>query len=168
INATLAACGVASINQALVSCPTNPNAAPDPTYTPRPATIADFASFGLSSGNSVCGGAPCPAAAFPGQNPLLGVNQMLFPAGRSVLNAFDTTLRANVSKPFTGVKAMNWQFSYSLSRYVGTATDGDFINTPVDNNRPVAAIGPNGLDRTHQFSFGGTFDLPAYIRFGTL
>src|SRR5262249_17358606 len=94
INATLAACGVLSVNQALVSCPNNPNAAPDPTYTPRAATIADFASFGLSSGNSVCGGLPCPAAAFPGQNPLLGVNQMLFPAGRSVLNALDTTIRA--------------------------------------------------------------------------
>jgi hypothetical protein len=132
------------------------------------ATIADFAGNGLASGNATCGGAPCPAAAFPGQNPLLGVNQMLFPSGRSVLNALDTTLKANVAHPFGGVKAMSWQLSYSLSRYVSTAADSDFINLPVDNNHPVAALGPNGLDRTHQFSFGGTFDLPGYIRFGTL
>src|SRR5262249_49767313 len=76
------------------------------------ATIADFAGFGLDSGTNYCGAGPaafCPiqsglaatgalSPAFPGENPNLGVNQMLFPAGRSTYNAFQTSFRANVSK----------------------------------------------------------------------
>src|SRR5262249_14446747 len=67
------------------------------------ATIADYAGNGLDSGTNFCGGFGCPDAAFPGKNPNLGVNQMLFPAGRSVLNAFDTSLRANLNNPFRGL-----------------------------------------------------------------
>ena len=78
-----------------------------------------IAGNGLTSGADLCGGGPCPAAAFAGQNPNLGVNQMLFPAGRSVYNAFQTSLRANVRNPFTGVKGLNWIVSYALSRYLG-------------------------------------------------
>ena len=146
------------------------------------ATITDFAGFGLDSGTNYCFGGPaasCPieagaattgalAAAFPGQNPNLGVNQMLFPGGRSVYNAFQTSLRANVARPFTGVRALNWQVSYALSRYDATAQDSDFINNANDNNHPVSAFGPDGTDRTHQFSFGGTFDLPGSIRLGAV
>src|SRR6185437_156971 len=94
-----------------------------------------------------------------GINPQLGGNQMLFPAGRSIYNALQTSLRANVQNPFTGVKALNWIVSYALSRTEGSALDLDFVNTAVDNNHPDASLGPNGLDRTHQFSFGGTFDV---------
>src|SRR5581483_6759891 len=170
INTTLANCGVATIAQATTLCPTNPNATANPGYVPRPATIADFASNGLDSGTNFCGGGPCdltaPGAAFPGINQGLGINQMLFSAGRSLYNAVQTSLRANVSHPFRGVKSLNWQVSYSLSRYDGSALDSDFINTAVDNNNPTASLGPNGLDRTHQLSFGGTFDLPGYLRFG--
>ena len=132
------------------------------------ATMADFAGNGLDSGTNLCGGFSCPAAAFPGKNPILGVNQMLFPGGRSTYNAFETSLRANVRSPFAGVKSMNWVISYSLSRYLGSALDSDFINPAPDNNRPTAFLGPNGLDRTHQFSFGGTVDLPWYFRFGAV
>jgi len=96
------------------------------------------------------------------------VNQMLFPSGRSTFNAFETSLRANVRNPFSGVKGLNWIVSYSLSRYLGSALDSDFINTAIDNNHPTASLGPNGLDRTHQFSFGGTIDLPGYIRLGAV
>jgi len=167
IATTLANCGVASISQAISLCPNDPRATGNP-YTPRPATMADFASNGLDSGANVCGGGPCPGAAFAGKNPNLGVNQMLFPAGRSTYNAFQTSLRANVRNPFTGVRGLNWIISYSLSRYVGSATDSDFINNAIDNNRPTASLGPNGLDRTHQFSFGGTVDLPGGFRFGTV
>ena len=145
------------------------------------ATIADFAGNGLDSGTNVCGGGSQAtgacihtikganvniAPAFGGINPQLGINQMLFSAGRSIYNALQTSLRANVRNPFKGIKALNWQVSYSLSRYDGSALDSDFINTAPDNNHPTASLGPNGLDRTHQLSFGGTFDLPWYIRFG--
>jgi hypothetical protein len=172
IATTLTNCGVATINQAITLCPSNPTpnppGQPPAPYTPRPATIADFATNGLDSGTNACGGFACPNAAFPGQNPNLGVNQMLFPSGRSVYNAFQTSLRANVAHPFTGVKALNWQVSYALSRYLGSALDSDFINTAIDNNHPDASLGPNGLDRTHQFSFGGSFDLPGNLRFGVV
>jgi len=163
IQKTLAACGVATIDAAIALCPGIHGPG-----TGSGATIADFGANGLASGTSLCGSGPCPAAAFPGQNPLLGVNQMLFPAGRSVLNAFDTSLRANLVNPFKGVKAMSWQVSYSISRSVNTAQDSDFINNATNNNSPVADLGPNGLDRTHQFSFGGSFDFPHYIRFGVI
>ena len=132
------------------------------------ATIADYASNGLDSGTNLCGGGPCPTAAFPGQNPNLGVNQMLFPSGRSLYNAFQTSLRANVRNPFAGVKSMNWSVSYALSRTDGSALDLDFVNTAIDNNHPTAFFGPNGLDRTHQFSFGGTMDIPLGLRFGAV
>jgi len=167
INTTLANCGVTTIDQAITLCPTNPTGLPGP-YTPRPATIADFAGNGLTSGADLCLGGPCPTAAFGGINPNLGVNQMLFPAGRSTFNAFETSLRANVHSPFAGVKSMNWIVSYSLSRSLGSAQDLDFVNAAVDNNRPNAFLGPNGLDRTHQFSFGGTMDIPLGLRFGAV
>jgi hypothetical protein len=171
IQATLTACGATSVAGAIANCqgihgpvsPTNPS---------NGATIADFAAFGLDSGTNVCGGgaqafgACAFIPAFGGINPQLGVNQMLFSGGRSLYNAFQTSLRANVRNPFKGVKALNWQISYALSRYNGDALDSDFVNTAIDNNNPNAFLGPNGLDRTHQLSFGGTFDLPGYIRFG--
>lgn len=159
IAATLAQCGAGTIDGAIANCPADPSGH---------ANIGTFAANGLDSGNNVCGGGPCPTAAFPGQNPILGANQMLFPAGRSVYNGFDTSLKANVTNPFAGVKNLYWQISYSLSRYVASALDSDFINTAIDNNHPTSDLGPNGLDRTHQISFGGTFDFPGYIRFGVV
>jgi hypothetical protein len=73
-----------------------------------------------------------------------------------------------VQHPFAGVKAMNWIVSYALSRTDGSALDLDFVNTAIDNNHPTAFFGPNGLDRTHQFSFGGTMDIPLGLRFGVV
>jgi hypothetical protein len=180
IQNTLAFCNAASIGAAITNCHFQN---PDGTFTDRPATIADFASFGLDSGTNVCGGGanafiaddpdhlgPCGGIipAFGGINPNLGVNQMLFPAGRSIYNALQTSIRANVQNPFSGVKALNWIVSYALSRTEGSALDLDFVNTAVDNNHPDASLGPNGLDRTHQFSFGGTFDVAGGFRFGAV
>jgi hypothetical protein len=133
------------------------------------ATIASYAANGLDSGYSLCFGFPCaangfPAAAFPGINRKVGANQMLFPVGRSVYNGLQTSLRQDVRNPFRGAKALNLQVSYSFSRYVSTARDSDFINFPADYENPARFIGPNGLDRTHQLSFGGTFDLLANFR----
>jgi len=84
IQATLTNCGVATIDQAIVNCPTNPQGS-GAAYN-LPATIADFAFNGLDSGNVVCAGGPCPNAAFPGINPNLGSNQMLFPIGHPILS----------------------------------------------------------------------------------
>jgi hypothetical protein len=89
---------------------------------------------------------------------------MLFPIGRSVYNGLQTSLRQDVHSPLPGVRYLNLQVSYAYSRYVSTARDSDFINFATDNADPTKYIGPNGLDRTHQLSFGGTMDLPAHFR----
>ncbi|MCU1269571.1 MAG: Oar protein [Acidobacteriaceae bacterium] len=107
---------------------------------------------------------PNNGAAFPGINPNVGANQMLFPIGRSVYNGLQTSLREDVHNPFRGAKVLNLQVSYSFSRYISSARDSDFINFATDYANPSKYIGPNGLDRTHQLSFGGTFDLLANLR----
>ena len=86
---------------------------------------------------------------------------MLFPIGRSVYNGLQTSLRQDIRNPLKGIPYLNLQVSYALSRYVAQAQDGDFINNAFDNANPRKYIGPNGLDRTHQISFGGTMQLPA-------
>jgi hypothetical protein len=129
------------------------------------ARVGDYAANGLDSGYELCGGFACPNAAFGGINlGATGANQMLFPIGRSVYNGLQASLRDNVHNPFRGVKYLSLQVSYSFSRYVATARDSDFINFPVDNNNPTGFMGPTGLDRTHQLSFGGVMDLPANFR----
>jgi Carboxypeptidase regulatory-like domain len=187
---TLAACGVGSIDAAIAACPgLHPGVNGGP---PGPATISDFASAkfdangvplsgGLDSGYSTLLGLPASltcdptgstcltpdtGAAFPGINPGVGANQMLHPIGRSVYNGLQATLKQDLGNPLPGVRHLNLQVSYSFSRYVSTARDGDFINFSTDNAHPTRFIGPNGLDRTQQISFGGFIDLPAHFQMG--
>ncbi len=181
---TLSNCGVATINMAIQLCPSDPLGPSDPgfsTYVPRPAAMTDFASNGLDSAADL-GVGGCQAAlgfncAFTGVNPALGPAIFLFPVGRSVYNALDVKLVDNVKNPFRGVKYLNFQFAYSLSRFTnsGSATgtgpaagDQDYINPALDNRNPLAFSGPSALDRTHQFSFGGYADLPGHFRLGTI
>jgi hypothetical protein len=162
IAATLTACGVATIDAAIVNCPG--------LHSTGGATIVDFAANGLDSGYSLCGGGPCPNAAFGGianganGTTALGGNQMLFPIGRSVLNALQLSLRQAVHNPIKGIRYFNLQVSYQLSRYDSQAADGDFINSAWNYANPSQYFGPNGLDRTHQISFGGIMDLPMHFR----
>ena len=82
----------------------------------------------------------------------------------------------NVTTPIPGFKALNFQISYSLSRFensgaprlTGTAADNDqdFVLPSADNNKPNRYFGPSLLDRTHQISFGGYADLPGGFRMG--
>jgi carboxypeptidase family protein len=175
INATVTAAGcpaatsAGASSQAAINCYLGVN---------NLANITDFAANGLDSGVSFCGGLTCnvsrfdpsnpsatiPLPAFGGVNPNLGPNEMLFPIGRSVYNGLQMSLKQNLSNPIRGVKNMTFQFSYSLSRYVSTARDSDFINDAYDYARPTRFIGPNGLDRKHQISIGGTYDLPFSTR----
>jgi hypothetical protein len=176
IKTTVANCGASSVAQITTPgflCPGSPVTLPAGTpYTPRAANISDFATNGLDSGYELCGGEPCnfiptaPAAgaAFPGINPNVGGNQMLFPIGRSVYNGLQMSLKQDVRNPFKGVHYVNLQVSYALSKYVSQATDGDFVNSAWDYADPGKYVGPNGLDRTHQISFGGTMELPAHFR----
>jgi len=131
------------------------------------ATITDFAKAGLDSGNACASGLPSGnACAFGGANPNVGQNQMLFPIGRSVYNGLDVKLVSNVNNPIRGIKRVNYQFAYSLSRFVSQAQDQDFITNAVDFAHTSQNIGPNGLDRKHQVSAGAVFDLPWTTRIG--
>ena len=149
------------------------------------ATMSSYGNFGLDSAADL-GVGNCMAAlgfncAFTGINPAVGPAVFLYPIGRSVYNAMDVKLVDNVKTPFRGVKYLNFQFAYSLSRFTncgaalstsaGTspaAADQDFVNPTIDNNHPCGFSGPSALDRTHQFSFGGYADLPLHFRLGTI
>jgi len=130
------------------------------------AQIADYAGNGLDSGYSFASGGPCPTCAFPGINPNLGANQMLFPIGRSVYNGLQMSVKQHVQNPFKHVKSLDLQGSYSLSKFVAPAQDGDFVNIAQDFNQPLNFLGPNGLDRRHQLSAGGFVELPDSFRVG--
>ncbi len=183
IASTLSACGAATIDAAITSCPgLHPPSGGSPAGG---ATMSDFGNFGLDSAADL-GVGSCETAlgfqcAFQGVNPALGPAVFLQPIGRSVYNALDVKLVDNVKAPFRGVRYLNFQFAYALSRFtncgaalstsVGTspaAADQDFVNPTIDNNRPCGFSGPSSLDRTHQFSFGGYADLPLHFRLGTI
>jgi hypothetical protein len=176
IATTLANCGALSITASYkANCPTDPATGNTDggTWVPRPATIADYAGNGLDSGYSICGGFPCagagaPAAAFPGINQNLGGNQMLFPIGFAKNDALQLSLKQHLDHPFSWMKNFDMQASYQLESYIAAATDNDFITIATDFNNPQHWLGPNGLDRKHQISFGGTMDLPGHFRFGVI
>jgi len=77
-------------------------------------------------------------------------------------------LRQNLQNPFKHVRNMNLQVAYSFSKYVAPVTDNDFISIATDFNDPLHYIGPNGLDRRHQVSFGGWLDLPYSFNLGLI
>ncbi len=131
---------------------------------------AAYSGAGLDSNIAVTGGAPCSFCAFPGTNPVsgnsgaVGVLDMLSPVGRSVYNGLQLKLVQNVAKPFRGVKAANFQVSYSLSKFVSQVQDQDFVNLAVNNDKALQFTGPDALDRKHQISFGAIFTLPWYTQ----
>ena len=131
---------------------------------------AQYSSNGLDSNIAVTGGSPCPFCAFPGTNPVLGntgqvgTMDMLEPIGRSVYDGLQMKLVQNMTNPLRGVKSAHFQLSYALSKFTSQVQDQDFINVALDNDSPLRFTGPNSLDRTHQISFGGTFDLPFFTR----
>lgn len=134
------------------------------------AKIGDYAGNGLTGGPNATGNFPTITAgqtntlAFPGKNPAYGQILLLEPIGRSVYNGLDVVLRSDIKSPIGFVHHLNAQVAYSLSRYVGQAVDGDFVNSSVDYNNPGKYLGPTGLDRKHQFSAGVVMEFPAGIR----
>jgi hypothetical protein len=158
-NAKFAGC--AGTNATAIACAIN-----------HGATIADYQANGLDSGNAFNGGVspylltqpdgsqrtPNTGAAFPGINANVGTNQMLFPIGRSVYNGLQVKLTSQWNNPLPGVKSANAVVSYALSRATAAVRDVDFIANAYDFNN-TGLSGPNGLDRTHQFSAGATFGM---------
>jgi Carboxypeptidase regulatory-like domain len=148
------------------------------------AKMTDYATNGLGTpvdlGGVGCTGVfgvghPC---AFGGINSGQSQAFQLKPIGRSVYNALQMTLKQNVNNPMRGVKAANFQASYSLSRFSNTGgavvagtpgdNDQDFVLQSPDNNNPGRYFGPSLLDRTHQISFGGYVDVPMGFRIGLI
>jgi len=129
------------------------------------ATIFDYAGNGLDSGYGFLGSlgataagvTPDTGAAFPGINPSVGANQMLFPIGRSAYNALQVKLTSQKANPVRGMTNASFVVSYAFSRLTAMARDGDFINNGF-SFRDTSLRGPNGLDRRHQFSAGAMMD----------
>jgi hypothetical protein len=136
------------------------------------AGMGDYAGNGLADSTHAFGGPanaippggtvgrdPDHGAAFPGINPLVGSNIAFAPAGRSVYNALQLSLRDNMTYPLPFMRSLSLQISYSLSRYLdGIGGDQDFITgVAVDNVNPNRYLGPASFDRTHQLGFGVTF-----------
>ncbi len=189
INNTIAACGASSLAGALAAggcLPLEP--------ANLGAQMADFAKNGLTTttelgvggqtavGTTGAGGCPPEGCAFPGQNPGAANFNFLLPAGRSVYNAFDLKLVQNVSNPIKGLKNANLQVAYSLSKFVNPGgagptsapsnyqqyADQDFVTGAADNANPFRYMGPSTLDRTHQLSFGGSFEMPFGFQLGLI
>src|SRR2546423_410569 len=169
IATTLGFCGVTTINAAITNCPNDPLGPNDPalaSYTPRPATISDFANNGVTDGNFWAGGVPVGAGqiAFPCKNANFGQVQFLEPVGRSVYNGMQVKLTSDLRSPFRFVRHLSGTVSYSISRFDSSATDVDFINNAIDYNNPSHFMGPKGLDRPNQLSAGMIMELPAGVR----
>jgi hypothetical protein len=139
------------------------------------AQMTDYANHGLTSSADfdqacrVLFGYPC---AFPGTNASAPPLPFYMPVGRSVYNGLQIKLKQNALQPFRGVRALNFQLSYALSRFENSggtsgngpssalASDQDGGVGTLDNANPNRYFGPSVLDRTHQLSFGGFADLP--------
>lgn len=190
IQNTIAACGATSLQGAITSCPGLNNG-----QSNIGATISNFTAFGLGSAEdtgSSCMDAPNPLTggrttlgyecAFSGKNGNYGTAEFLQPISRSVYTALQMKLVQNVTNPVRWVKTANLQLSYSLSRFINplafagnappsnpvAANDQDFVLQAADNNDPLRYMGPSLLDRTHQITFGGNFDVPFGFRLGIM
>ena len=104
---------------------------------------------------------PSTGAAFPGANVNLGNGAMIQPIGRSGYDALQVVYRQQKSDfLYHAISHANFQISYNLSRIVTSSTgasDQFFSYGSWDNDNPMAYMGENDLDRTHQFGFGGSF-----------
>jgi hypothetical protein len=176
IAATLAACGVKTVDQAIHACPgLNPDGGG--------ANMVDFANHGLTS--SADFDQPCAMLfgypyAFPGINPDAPPLPFYMSVGRSVYNGLQTKLTGYVQSPFRGVRALNLQIAYTLSRFENSggtsgngptsalASDQDIGVSAIDNANPNRYFGPSVLDRTHQLSFGGYAELPGGFQLGLI
>ncbi|MGB8731382.1 MAG: carboxypeptidase regulatory-like domain-containing protein [Candidatus Sulfotelmatobacter sp.] len=167
-NLANAEAAIVATNQQFPGCPAGFAPAAINCAIGKGATMASYAANGLDSGYSLCGGFPCPTAAFPGINQNLGANQMLFPIGYAKNSALQVSLKQHLDHPFSMVRNFDLQASYQLERYVASATDNDFVTIATDFNNPQHFLGPNGLDRKHQISFGGTMDFPYHFRLGMI
>jgi hypothetical protein len=165
VQATLSACGAASVDQATVNCP---------GFGGRPANITDFAGNGLGSpGNGVPASfvAPGGGYAFPGRNTTFGNLDVIGTIGKSDYNALQLRFRQDLPLDRFGLQHAFWQASYSLSRFNGQSPDQEdsyAASHAYDNVNPMKYFGPSALDRTSMFSFATVLQLKYGLRFSGL
>jgi hypothetical protein len=141
------------------------------------AAQAAYSAAGLDSNSATAGGGPCPFCAFPGITPLginfagtgggtgaLGTLDTMSTVGRSVYDGGQVKVVERVAQPISGVRTANLEIAYSYTKFESQAGDTGFAAVAVNNDRPLEFTGPNGMDRKHQLSFGGTFELPLNAR----
>lgn len=146
--------------QSTAGCPIGPGEVGCMVGKLGPAgALAAYGAAGIGGPAQVTGGAPCPFCAFPGVHPNLGVNVMNFPVGRSVYSGELVSLRKQFATFARGVRGASFQFSYAHSRYVSQSDDEDLTPVATDYANPDRFTGPGALDRTHQISIAGHFDL---------
>lgn len=147
------------------------------------AQMTDFAVHGLTSSadfDQPCGVLFGYSCAFPGLNPNAPPLPFFQPIGRSVYNGLQAKLVADMHQPFHGMRGVNVQVAYTLSRFENdggawgtnplTAATADQENGPqaLDYSNPHRYFGPAVLDRTHQVSFGGYAALPGGLHFSAI
>jgi hypothetical protein len=176
------AAALQAINATNLEFGSTPGVAGIPVAIQNGAMMTDYAGNGLTSsadfdvacGTFTPGGYPC---AFGGKNPNAPPLNFLRSVGRSVYDGLQTKLVENVPSPFRGVKMLNFQVAYALSRFENTgggnadtpaASDQDFIINALDNVKPNRYFGPSVLDRTDQLSFGGYAKVPGGLQLSVM
>jgi hypothetical protein len=153
INATLAACGAATIDAAIIECPglEGPGVG---------ATIGDFANEGVGAGSALDG------FAFSGKNKNFRQMTVIDPVGLSRYQGLQVLLSGKLGTwgPF---KNASTNVTYALSTFKTTSLDQDFLDNAVTNDNPTAFYGPSNLDRRHQVGVSLISELPWHFRFST-
>jgi len=113
------------------------------------AQMARYARNGLTSSfafNQVCSfsSATVPGGtygcAFPGIYPNAPPLQFFEPIGRSVYDGLQTKFTQNVQHPFRGLRALNFQVSYALSRFENSGGASPFVPINSDQDFGVGAL----------------------------
>ena len=141
------------------------------------AAQAAYSAAGLDSNSATMAGGPCNFCAFPGITPFginvngggggngsLGTLDLMSTIGRSLYTGYQAKLVQRFADPGHGIKNANIQVAYTYSKFVSQDQDLAIATVATNNDNPLQFKGPNGMDRKHQFSLGGTFDLPWFTK----
>jgi len=142
---------------------------------------AAYAAAGLDSNSATTGGGPCSFCAFPGITPFginnngngagtgsLGTLDMMSTIGRSVYSGAQAKLVQTFSRPANGIQSAQLLVAYTFSKFLSQSPDQDLAMMAINNDKPLQFTGDNGMDRTHQLSFGGAFEFPRRIHISML
>jgi len=102
-----------------------------------------------------------PTFAFGGLNPNFGNLAADRNLGRSNYHALQFKLLFQRGSLLQFFHSSNMTVSFAYGRLDSTQFDQAFAPGVTDQDNPMRFYGPNGYDRTLQFSFGGVFNMPA-------